>query len=486
MSLIWKYKCWLYPQSIGRLSALQKEEFKQTGKVPISIRIECNGERTARGQGKRIQVSTKISCSPKLLHTLFPEFKPKKTNIDFNSTKTAREKNKELYSTLEMFLDPYKKCVDELNSDPKKYQHVKTRKQFLQFKKEKLSEITIIDQGEAEHKLMDFVEIYLKVKGNLAVKTEKNYKENIRHFCNYANNQDLTIWDIDYQFLVKWDKWAVKNLRMKSIETYGNHLKIILDFVETIIPEYKNVPITNKKSTLSNEQKSKLYKSLINDGYKNIVIPSQSQYIVKKAPKTSFKPNRYLDIDQIELLKKYLISGAAANDKEQKAIEVWFLMYYLAGCYPMDLVFTFKKSNFYKSKKYVEYQRHKTLNTRTTPEPIPIQLNNHAIELINIYKSDSKKTDLLFNFWEIARIPDNEGVNLGDRTTRDLKSVAKKLGFSQLNSKMARHSCFNRLDKLKTPFDEIQRVAGHTDPATTRIYLDGLKMVDLTETYAKL
>lgn len=506
MSLNWKFKCWLYPQSVSRLSTNQKEYYEQTGKVPISLRIECNGERTARGQGKRIQVSTKQVCSPKLLHTLFPEYKPKKTSIDFNSTKAARNENKDLYSALQNFIAPYIKCVDELNSDPKKYQFVKTRKQFLEFKKDRLQEITVVNQGDSNHKLMDIVEVYLKIKSHLAEKTKKNYREVIERFNSYAGKvnivqyvnengetktrkeYNLTIWDVDYNFLKKWDKWAMNNLSMKSIETYSNQLKIILEFAESIIPEYSNIPITNKNSDLSKKDRLKIYMSLLSDGAKNISIPEQNRYILRKAPKSSFKPNRYLDIEQIELLKSYADSGSAKTIQEQTALDIWFLMYYLAGCYPTDLVKMFRKSNYHRNKKYIDYQRHKTINTRSTPEIVPIHLNDHAINLINRYKSLDKKSDLLFYFWENSnvRTQDAEGVRLGDRTTRNLKQAARDLGFANLTSKMARHSNFNRLQKEKVDIEQIRIIAGHSDTATTRIYLDSLKMVDLTDAYAKL
>ena len=170
--------------------------------------------------------------------------------------------------------------------------------------------------------------------------------------------------------------------------------------------------------------------SLVSDGAKNISIPDQNRYVVRKAPKSKFKPNRYLDVEQIELLKKYA-SGSVKTFKEQTALDVWFLMYYLGGCYPTDLVKMFKKSNYHSSKKYLEYQRHKTINTRTNPEIVPIQLNDHAIELINTYMSIDKNSDLLFYFWENSNVdtPDAEGERLADRTTRNLKQAAKELGF---------------------------------------------------------
>ena len=150
----------------------------------------------------------------------------------------------------------------------------------------------------------------------------------------------------------------------------------------------------------------------------------------------------------------------------------------------MDLVRQFKKENYHRNKKHLQYIRHKTKDTVTTVEPIPIPLNEDVIKLINNYKS--KHSDNLFNFIETARKPENEHELLGDRTSKTLQIIGKRLGFKSLNCKMARHSCFNKLQNEKRPIEEIQRIAGHTDLSTTKIYLDSLKVVDLTESYGKL
>mgnify|MGYP003132015149 FL=1 len=471
----WKFKYWLYPQNPNRLRDGQISIYNATGNVPISLRLESYHE------GKRIQVSTGISCSPELLYTLYPEFKRSKTGIDFNKTNAARIDYKDIYSALESFIHPYKQCVEELNINPEKYQHVKTRKQFKLFKEERLNEIAITKKVDGEHKLLDFVDIYLKVRGVTNESTASNYKTNIKHFCNYANNEDLTIWDIDYKWLKKWDKWAGDNISAKSIETYGNHLKIILEFAETVIPDYTNVPITNKKKKLSNKQIQAIMKSF---GTGNLVLPETNQYVVRKAPKSSFKPNRYLDSEQIEVLKKYWKADNGKTLNQQKALDIWFLMYYLAGCYPMDLVRQFKKENYHKEKLHLEYVRHKTKDTTVSVEAIPIKLNDVVVELIEKYKSTHSKN--LFNFIETANVPENEYKLLGDRNSGYLRIIGKKLGFKNLNCSMARHSCFNELQNKGEAIEKIQRIAGHSDLSVTRGYLDSLKIVDLTETYAKL
>lgn len=472
----WKFKYRLYTESPNRLRPAQKAECERTGAYPITFCIESSFERTEKSKGgKRKTMKTGRSCPPSVLYHLFPEFKRKKKDvIDFNKVERTREEYSELYKYLLKYMKPYKEAIESINSKGDS-SGVYTLTQLQEYINTSLELDTKVKKLGKQHKLKEVVELYILTR-DIAEKTKSGYKECIRHFLNYSNNDDLTIYDIDYNFMKKWDKWAMQRLSVKSMETYSNGLYTTLKFAAAVFEEYSSllIPMATKTNNQSIKAKE-ILKAYLEGNTEEI--KKESIYILPKAVKTSYY--KYLNSDQIQLLKNYKTDSIV----KQKAIDMFFLMYYLAGCYPSDLVLQFKKSKFQKNKKYIEYFRHKTEKYKIS---IPVEITSEAMELIKKYKSEDMTNDNLFNFYETARVPNREHVNLPDRSNTQLNIIGKELGFERLNCEMARHSCFNNLLEKETPFDKIMVIAGHGDFRTTRNYLDGLRQIDFKDTYAKL
>ena len=213
----------------------------------------------------------------------------------------------------------------------------------------------------------------------------------------------------------------------------------ILKFAAAVFDEYsiRQIPMATKNNNKDIKAKEILKAYL--EG-KTEDIKKESIYILPKAVKTTYY--KYLNSKQIELLKNYKPNTVT----KQKALDMFFLMYYLAGCYPTDLVLQFRKSKFQRNNKYIEYYRHKTEKFKIS---IPVEITDEAMKLIKKYKSEDSKTDNLFRFYETANNPNKEHENLPDRTNTQLNIIGKELGFERLNCEMARHSCFNNLLEKK-------------------------------------
>lgn len=454
------FKYWLYPENPNRLAEPQKVAFTATGEVPIKLIIESSFQKK-----KRKMIKTGFNCSKELLYTLFPEYT--KTKVVTVDTK-LQQQHQLLQQHLRNFVKPYADAINIINAEGSNTK-VYTFKQLDEFIRTNSEKVRITKQLGEEHKLIEVLDLFNN--NDNKQKTKDSYKDGIRNFIKFSDNEDLTIYDIDYNFMVKWDKWAKEKLVTKTMESYCNSLLSVLRFSARVFPEYSlhNIPLAkNPKLTIENlglygENQIKIYK-------------------IPVATKGSRSFNKYLSQEQIELFKKY----SPDNDKEQTAKDMWFLMYYLAGCYPIDLVEMFKKSDYNEKSKSLEYKRSKTDGRTSIEVKVPITVVPELKKLIDIYRSTDKTSTNLFRFKETARKPENEKNNLPDRNNTWLNVISKKMGFEKLNCEMARHSCFNMLLKKNESFEKIMTIAGHTDFRTTRNYLDTLKQVDYSETYDKL
>ena len=162
------------------------------------------------------------------------------------------------------------------------------------------------------------------------------------------------------------------------------------------------------------------------------------------------------------------------------------MMYYLAGCYPVDLIYSFKKNNYNPVKGSLSYERSKSIDRVTVKKAVPIQLETDDAGLLvqkySILTGASEEN--LFPFYRTYG--NNPIRNFRKRTNKYLKQINNTLGFENLLCAMARHSCFNKLKSEGVSISEIMEIAGHTSLRTTQLYLDTLVQARLKDAYSKL
>ena len=200
----------------------------------------------------------------------------------------------------------------------------------------------------------------------------------------------------------------------------------------------------------------------------------KGKFEVNKLTETTAK--RYLSDNYIELIKSTTCESITA----EIAQKLFLFSYYCHGISYIDMA-QLSAENIYEveNEKYIVYKRYKLRHSKSakimyvkiTPElNILIEWFKHNTLLTGNYIAPCITRDYS-NSQLYEHIKNRRG-----RYNDALKEVAKELKIPvNLTTYVARHSVAMRLRKNEVAIDKIAQVFGHTDVATTSIYLDSFE-----------
>ena len=445
------FYCYLSIESKSRLGKFQSIDPEQ----PLKLNIVSRAENRKRLVRKVVNLQTKeiIKCTPDVFRACWPEYSKDKTVLQDAKMLAVRGKHREMMQTVNDFKKQWEDIIHEANT---------TNKNNILFLFEIEREIKSLNsnphpfQQRNEYKQHNLSKVFLGylVHKKYKKSSENGYIDAINSYLAFSGDK-TSIFKITPNKLKSWVEWhREKNNSWKTIESYNIRLKAVLNYAV-------------KTYDLYNEDRLPFGKK--EDGKFQI-------------PRATTSVNLYLNQEQIEIFKSY----ECKSDKEQKAKDLWFMMYYLAGCYPVDLIYSFNKRNYNSSKRSLSYERSKSIDRVTVKKAVPIQLEtddaNSLVQKYTILTGASEQN--LFPFHRTYG--NNPIINFRKRTNKYLKQINQSLGFENLLCAMARHSCFNKLKSEGISISEIMEIAGHTSLRTTQLYLDTLVQARLKDAYSKL
>lgn len=362
--------------------------------------------------GKRKYQSLGISIDPK--HWDFAKNKPKANCPDgAYIQKIILDKVAEL-----------QKQILEFNADQKDY----TLNNLLNGNQPKIKEKTV---GEFYNELILHYSQTNKTGNRLIYKGSFN---SIKDFSKGRMNFLFT--DIDLEWLVRYEKW----LRSK-----GNKETTISLLFRTLRSAY-NKAIEAKSAKKTN-------------------YPFDNFKISKFDISTS---KRAISKDEILLIKNVDLSSESESVQFAKDV---FIFSYLCGGINFTDISNLKPENIIDSR--LQYIRQKT------GKKISIQLSSEASQIILKYWQDSDNSGYLFpildqRIHKTAIQKQNRIHKILGKTGKGLKRIAEICKIkTNLTTYVARHSFATVLKKSGVNVALISEALGHSDLATTQIYLDG-------------
>ena len=205
----------------------------------------------------------------------------------------------------------------------------------------------------------------------------------------------------------------------------------------------------------------------------------KGKFEVNKLTETTAK--RYLSDNYIELIK----SNTCKSITSEIARRLFLFSYYCHGISYIDMA-QLSTKNIYEveNEKYIVYKRHKLKHNKSA-KLMYVKITSELASFIDWFKHN---TLLTANYLTPCITRDYEGAKLYEhiknrrgRYNDVLKEVAKEFDIPlNLTTYVARHSVAMRLRNNDIAIDKIAQVFGHTDVATTSVYLDsfGNKVID--------
>ena len=392
--------------------------------------------------------------TPDIFRALWPEFN--KNVIMDNKVLNLRESNLKLKEAVDNSIKHWVEAIKEIN----------TTNKFRITRRVQLENLVnrsknLYNADEEKELFKNACKLKLEQE-NITDSTKKSYGDTIAHFINYAGD-NLSIFEIDSLWLTKWEKWFEKtNGSPKTMESHSIRLQAILSLVykSDMYPEYtKEIHFP--------------FGDAINNKYK-----------IKRSQEKKMT-NRHLTLEQLEIFKNYV----PETESEEYSKDMFFLMYYLAGCYPIDLLKMFYLKNYSKTGNHCSYYRSKTYNTAKIRKVINISINSEAIYLIEKYRNRVQPTNktMLFPFLAQRSTTSKEPIRSWRKTVNNgLRQIAKKIKIEKLKCDTARHTTFNKMKNEGVPFSKIMEVSGHTSFNTLQEYLDSFEPLKMLEAYDKL
>jgi len=263
------------------------------------------------------------------------------------------------------------------------------------------------------------------------------YKDSYNSLKNFtANKLDIPFSHIDIDFLKQYEKWLREN---KCVET-------------TISLYFRTLRSTYNKAIDEKHVKKTDYP------FNDFRI---SKFNTKTEKRAILKEN-----------VKQIIDLDTSNDKEMmKLSQDLFVFSYLCGGINFADIANLQQSNIINDRLiYVRQKTHKKIN---------ISLSANALAIIEKYKHFSN--GYLFPILDIdVHITEMQKYNRKKKVLKHvnyrLKKISKTLGMSiKLTSYVARHSFATVLKRSGVNIALISEALGHSDLATTQIYLDSFE-----------
>lgn len=184
---------------------------------------------------------------------------------------------------------------------------------------------------------------------------------------------------------------------------------------------------------------------------------------------------RYLPNDYMEKLKTTVMENSTLETTRR----LFLFTYYCYGISFIDATLLSKKNIIHcNGGDYIVYKRHKTQDTKKV-KPIQIKITDTIQDLLNWFKDN---TILIEDYLlPIVSRDGYTGLQLYShirgrlsRHNRNLKNLATALGIAnmKLTSYVSRHTMAMTLQDNQIPREVISQILGHSDLATTNIYLD--------------
>jgi len=456
------FYCYLSIESPSRLGSIQATDTR----FPIKINIVSRAENRKRAVKKVTYPDGKpIICAPEVFRACWPEYSKNKNVLQDAKMLSIRGNNKKLKDAVDTFKKKWEDLIHEVNTtNENNYLFLWD---IMEHMKKDAGVVTNLDINSTEFSIEYVFAKYCIWKNLEKQSTINSYNDaymNLRKFCvERAKGPATSIFKITPFFLKKYEKWNIDigNSR-KSVQSYMSRLQAVLNMCVFKTPHYDSsrLPFGNKAA---------------------------GKYSV---PKAARQVNLFLNEKQIEIFKNFV----PVSDEQQRAKDIWFLMYYLGGCNPVDLVNSFPAKGYNKEKGIVTHERQKTIDTVTVKKTLEIPVKDEGKRLVDKYSrmigyqkgvtiSEAKEGNLFpFKFM----YGKNTIRNFRVRTNKYLDEMNKELGFEKLLCSMARHSCFNKLKSEGASITQIMEVAGHESERTTRGYLEKLTGTKLKGVYDKL
>lgn len=317
------------------------------------------------------------------------------------------------------------------------------------------------------------------------------------------NKIDWTLNQFEREFFHYSQKGNVKDYFEKLIQTYkatnhiGNaacynrtlHMLELFDakFADRVFPEIdikyvKSFDVFLQKRECKGNTRKFYFKALraalnkaIQDGE-----ASESTYPFGKGgfSVTSLEEEtikRYLPHEDMETLKNREVKSRS----QELARRMFLFSYYCYGISFIDAALLTKKNIIrYNGGNYIVYKRNKTKEAKRA-KPIKIRITKEIQNLLDWF---SINTSLVEDYLlPIVSISGYRGEQLYNhirsrfvRNNKNLSNLAKTLGITdmKLTSYVSRHTMAMTLQDNHVPREVISQILGHSDMATTNIYLD--------------
>tara|TARA_R100001440_G_scaffold19733_1_gene33285 strand:+ start:440 stop:1822 length:1383 start_codon:yes stop_codon:yes gene_type:complete len=456
------FKVWLYQPPASRL----KKQQAASGNYPIKIVVK-----RMHGLDERWMRKTGFSCPPKVFKALWPKAGDSITNETLAIGKDFQWKL--LKEAVDSQLNEFKELIEGVtleNCQQVGLTSIKAFKsRFLKSRKDKVLKVLPTDKNNRSLKF--HFDRYCIDNSYFLKRTSKDRFNSafnsFNEFCRFNYTRlwmNLSIDDIDVEFMRKWEKW------MRN-------------------PKSHNDKKRRTKITIAGYAKNLL--AVLNDtadraeyGYSKDLIPigpnRKEQWQIPTPTKNEATIPQYLDEVDLKKFKDY----KPTSEQEQLAKDVWFLCYYGGGCYMADLVFMQKDFLKEKEKKLI-YYRTKNDGKPTSSVGI-VPLRKEFLELVERYKDDDA-SDFLLNFNK--RYEDIETASSKWRKflLKYWHRIAKKLEFKTgLNLKMARHTCHTNLRRAGGSYAEIQEISQHKTEKMLQNYLHQFNNKRMEELFSKI
>tara|TARA_R100001440_G_scaffold27123_1_gene44628 strand:- start:189 stop:1574 length:1386 start_codon:yes stop_codon:yes gene_type:complete len=456
------FYCYLSIESPSRLGSIQATDTR----YPIKINIVSRAENRKRAVKKVTYPDGKpVVCAPEVFKACWPEYSKNKNVLQNAKMLSIRGNNKKLKDVVDAFKKRWEDLIDEVNTTNKNsYSFLWD---IMEHMKRNDAPVTNLNINAKQYSIEYVFAKYCIWKNHSKSSTINSYNDaymNLRKYCiERAQGPETSIFKITPYFLKKYEKWNldIGNSR-KSVQSYMSRLQAVLNMCVYKVEFYDSsrLPFGNKNA---------------------------GKYSV---PKVARQVNLFLDEKQIETFRNYV----PKSDEQQRAKDIWFLMYYLGGCNPNDLIFSFRKKSYDKEKGTLVYERLKTIDTILVKKTMPVTVMDDGKKLVDKYsdlkgikKEHIQLEHRLGNLFPFEHMYGKNPLrNLRVRTNKYLAQMNDELGFEKLLCSMARHSCFNKLRSEGASITQIMEVAGHESERTTRLYLEKLTGTKLKGVYDKL
>lgn len=230
---------------------------------------------------------------------------------------------------------------------------------------------------------------------------------------------------------------------------------------------------TQKKSDATIGIHFRNIRVVVNVAIKKQLFPFDKYPFKGYAIPTSQNIKKALDDKTISKLLKHI----PQNTNRQKALDFWIFSYLGNGMNIKDIALLRKD---YLDKNFFSFQRAKTIRTRKKDQrPIKVAIHPRARKIINRWQSDVSNP-YLFPILKPG-LPAATQYHRIHSFTKFVNAYMKEIfqdlrislpSFVKPTTITARHSFATRLRSKGVPIDEIGELLGHTDPKTTKNYLD--------------